>query len=72
MIDCFKNDVNHFKTFSGERNSSFSANCNALNALLHSPDVNQYTAVIVSSANFLCDLWWSGEVSDKWVSISSY
>lgn len=60
----------HFKTYQSERNPSFSANCNVLNALLHtSPDANQYNAQIEKATAFVCDCWWeaNGVITDKWV-----
>ena len=67
MIDQFKTSDGHFQTYAGERNVSFSSNCNALNALLHAPDVEIYATEIISTTKSLCDLWWRGEVDDKWV-----
>ena len=68
MIDKFRTSDGYFRTYPGERGVSLSTNCNALRAMLHSPNVENYTAEIVSSANFLCGLWWRGEFGDKWVS----
>ena len=67
LIEHYKTGDGHFRTYLGERNSSFSANCNVLMALLYSPDVRMHTAEIVSTTTFLCDLWWSANVEDKWV-----
>jgi len=67
MISHFRNDNGFFRTYPAERNASFSANCNALSALLHSPNVGDYAADIVTNASFLCDLWWKGDIKDKWV-----
>lgn len=68
LVDHFGTQSGCFRTYIGERDASLSANCNALNALLFSPNAQVFTAEIVSSANFLCGLWWRGEVKDKWVS----
>ncbi len=67
MIDQFKSKNGHIQTYPGERDASFSANCNVLMALLSSPDVELHEACISSIATFLCDSWWSGASSDKWV-----
>jgi hypothetical protein len=59
----------HFITYVGERNPSFSANCNILIALLHLADLNQYLAQVEMALKFLCKLYFAGGLSDKWVSI---
>ena len=59
----------HARTYPGERNSSFSANCNVLSALLHAPNPHQYRVQLIDIVTFLCDSWWDGPVTDKWVSI---
>lgn len=72
MIEVFETD-SHFRTYVGERDPSFTANCNALLALLHQPDVSFYSSQILKVAKFLCDYWWrtDGRIKDKWV-CSSY
>ena len=65
MIREFEAD-DHFRTYNGERNSSFSANCNVLIALLHSPDVSLYSAQISKAASYLCNNWDKGAIKDKW------
>lgn len=59
----------HFRTYSGERDPSLSANCNALIALLHS-DPASYSSQILKITRFLSDYWWKsdGKIKDKWVS----
>lgn len=54
-----------FQTYHGERNGSFSANCNVLVALLQAHD--QHTKVICEVVEHLCTIWMSGSVKDKWV-----
>ena len=56
----------HFKTYYGERHPSFSANCNALNFLLHLENPAQYIIQIQNAAEFLCECWWNDSVADKW------
>lgn len=68
LISHFSTKSGHFMTYLGERNSSFSANCNSLKALLHVPNVGQYGGQISSITTFLCDAWWDGTVKDKWAS----
>ncbi|KAF3480656.1 ent-kaurene synthase [Arthroderma uncinatum] len=63
----------HFRTYRGERNASFSANCNVLLALLSQPDPSVYTSQIEKATKFLCNTWWESDtfIEDKW-SISTY
>ena len=68
MIRHFKTEQGHFSTYPGERNASFSANCNVLQALLCSNNVQDHLTQILSIAAFLCDAWWAGATHDKWVS----
>ena len=70
MITSFKSKAGHFCTYPGERNSSFSANCNALQALLSVSDIRSYREHIESTSTFLCRRWCEGEVVDKWVRFS--
>ena len=67
LIEVFENG-GHFRTYPGERNPSFSANCNILSALLHSAEPDQYFRQIELALQFLCDLHSSGDMRDKWVS----
>ena len=64
----------HFKTYSLERDPSFSANTNALLALLRQPDVSRFSSQVLKTTKFLCDYWWNSdnEISDKWVRISNH
>ncbi|PSR97188.1 hypothetical protein BD289DRAFT_111676 [Coniella lustricola] len=62
----------HFRTYKTESNSSFSANCNILDALLHTSDPRLYTDEIVKIARFLCSEFNTGEVRDKWNLSESY
>ncbi|KAK3934391.1 hypothetical protein QBC46DRAFT_427605 [Diplogelasinospora grovesii] len=56
----------HFRTYRNERNESFSANCNVLDALLHSPSPGEYSSQIAKVSRFLCNAFYSGNVRDKW------
>lgn len=69
MISSFEAD-DHFRTYPRERDPSFSANCNALLALLHQQNASRYSAEILKAVRFLCSYWWSSDngVKDKWVS----
>ena len=71
LIEVFENG-GHFRTYAGERNPSFSANCNILSALLHSAEPDQYLREIELALQFLCDLHSSGDMRDKWVSFFSF
>lgn len=68
MLDRFEQET-HFKTYDGERNPSFSANCNVLVALLSQPDPSAYQSQITKVLRFLINLWWDsdGWIEDKWV-----
>ena len=68
MIEHFRTKQGHFFTYPGERNASFSTNCNVLQSLLHSKNVQDYKSQISSITDFLCDSWWAGNTHDKWVS----
>lgn len=57
----------HFKTYHGERNLSFSANCNVLICLLTLDDPNPYISQIVKVARFLTTHAYKDGVVDKWV-----
>ena len=57
----------HFCTYKEERNESFSTNCNVLDALLHSLDPANYYPSILKVTSFLCKVWNSAGVKDKWV-----
>lgn len=68
MITTFETD-SHFRTYTAERDPSFSANCNVLISLLHVGDPRQAMEQIVKVTRFLCDTWWYnyGKIKDKWV-----
>lgn len=68
LADHFRSKNGHFCTYPGERDASFSANCNVLRALLEAPDANHHVADMKSTLDFLCESWWSGAIKDKWVS----
>ncbi|KAI1438940.1 terpene synthase family protein [Xylaria sp. CBS 124048] len=67
LIEGFEAET-HFRTYAGERDPSPTANCNALLALLHQPDVSLYSTQIVKITKFLVDFWWKtdGKIVDKW------
>ncbi|KAI1745503.1 Copalyl diphosphate synthase [Xylaria scruposa] len=67
LIDVFEAET-HFRTYAGERDPSPTANCNALLALLHQPDVSLFSGQILKVAKFLVDFWWQadGKIVDKW------
>jgi hypothetical protein len=71
MMDKFESR-SCFKTYIGERDPSFSANCNILNALLHVSDRVLYRDQIIKILIFICKLWDAGLVKDKWVCILSF
>ncbi|KAI0454428.1 Copalyl diphosphate synthase [Xylaria acuta] len=67
LIEVFEAET-HFRTYAGERDPSPTANCNALLALLHQPDVSLFSGQILKVAKFLVDFWWQadGKIVDKW------
>ncbi|KAK0631021.1 hypothetical protein B0T17DRAFT_637782 [Bombardia bombarda] len=56
----------HFITYPGERNASFSANCNVLVCLLMLQDSKPYLSQIVKATNFLVAHVFNGPVNEKW------
>jgi len=62
--------VTYFQTYALERNGSFSANCNVLNALLHVSEPYRYLQQIHKTLKYLCSVWSAGKVKDKWVRVS--
>ncbi len=67
MIEEFE-APDHFRTYRYEQNGSFSANCNVLDALLHSNNPSDYISQIIKISRFLCHRFDSGNICDKWVS----
>ncbi|KAK5999068.1 Pimaradiene synthase pbcA [Cladobotryum mycophilum] len=65
LIDRFETPT-HFKTYDLESNGSFSANCNVLNAILHSENLANHLPQISKALNFLCQAWYDGNSDDKW------
>jgi hypothetical protein len=60
-----------FRTYSCEKNPdypSLSANCNILKALLLSEQRSSHHISIVPAVGFICEKWFEGELTDKWVS----
>lgn len=74
MLDEFEGPT-HFRTYSGERNPSFTANCNVLDAMLSQPNATALELQITKTASFLSDIWWdssNGAIEDKWVSDTAF
>ena len=61
----------HFMTYPRERDSSFSVNCNVLEALLHCPNPAPHTPQIEKTARFVYNWWYKSNdpIRDKWVSL---
>ena len=68
----FRTKDGHFCTYLGERDVSFSANCNILIAVLEAPDMFRYSTEINNILEYLCESWWRGAIRDKWVSGDIY
>ncbi|KAL8679406.1 MAG: hypothetical protein Q9186_004317 [Xanthomendoza sp. 1 TL-2023] len=58
----------HFQTYPGERDSSVSANCNILMALLHCMEPEVHETSIINATDFVCGSWDQIAYKDKWVS----
>ncbi|KAK9786221.1 putative ent-kaurene synthase protein [Seiridium cardinale] len=56
----------HFLTYPGERNPSFSANCNILTLLLTREDRDQFLPQISKAVQFLTSQAFNGHVKEKW------
>ena len=59
-----------FFTYKGERDPSFTANCNALIAILSDPDrIPDMATYADTIASFICETWWNSDCTpgDKWV-----
>lgn len=68
MIESFEaND--RFKTYELESTESFSLNCNVLLAFISSRTPGAHMAKIKKALDFLCQRWYEGNWSDKWVSM---
>ncbi|KAI0107056.1 terpene synthase family protein [Nemania sp. FL0031] len=67
MIKQFQVD-DHFRTYPFERGPSFTANCNALLAILHVRNPQRFSREIVKIVRFLSTHWWEcdGDIRDKW------
>ncbi|KAK1951962.1 aphidicolan-16beta-ol synthase [Colletotrichum sublineola] len=67
MIKAFERET-HFQTYPNESDPSFSANCNALLALLCQADLSNFSAQILKVVRFLSEAWWNtdGLIRDKW------
>ncbi|ROV87853.1 hypothetical protein VSDG_09528 [Cytospora chrysosperma] len=58
----------HFRTYDGERDTSFTTNCNVLVALCQSTDVREHAREVAMVMRFLCRTWWQDRcaIRDKW------
>ncbi|KUI56675.1 Copalyl diphosphate synthase [Cytospora mali] len=65
LIQTYEAD-GHFITYPGERNPSFSANCNVLILLLTREDRAQHITQIMKAAQFLTSQVFGGHVKEKW------
>lgn len=66
LLATFEGDE-HFLTYQGERNSSFSTNCNVLMCLVMLEDPLSYTSQIIKTVQFLNDRIFTAQIMDKWV-----
>ncbi|KAK8038504.1 Copalyl diphosphate synthase [Apiospora rasikravindrae] len=65
MIQEFES-AESFRTYRRESTTSFSANGNVLDALVHTSTPARYSGQIVKVARFLCREFESGAINDKW------
>lgn len=72
MLNRFFGKDLHIHTYLGERNGSYSANCNALRAILACQNPEQHVDKIQHILSYLCEAWWKGHMSDKWVRLVVY
>ncbi|MCJ1438192.1 hypothetical protein MMC27_007579 [Xylographa pallens] len=72
IIQHFESEQGHIRTYLGERDASFSANCNVLMALLSCPDVSMHEYKIARIAIYICTVWFEGLVKDKWNTSPGY
>ncbi|KAG8170178.1 hypothetical protein KVR01_000923 [Diaporthe batatas] len=56
----------HFLTYQGERNPSFSTNCNVLMCLGMLENALEYTSQITKTVKFLSDRIFAAQLTDKW------
>ncbi|RYP91060.1 hypothetical protein DL770_002805 [Monosporascus sp. CRB-9-2] len=56
----------HFMTYQGERNPSFSAKCNVLTCLLSLENPKQYSSQISKALTFICNQALTANVVEKW------
>ncbi|KAK0714464.1 hypothetical protein B0T21DRAFT_426825 [Apiosordaria backusii] len=59
----------HFKTYPGERNPNFSANCNILILLLTREDRDRHIQQIVKATQFLTDRAFREHINKKWTQL---
>jgi hypothetical protein len=67
LIQMFETS-DYFRTYPGERNPSFSANCNVLICLWQLDDTVLYVSQIAKAIKFVTTQSFRGEVNEKWVS----
>ncbi|KAL1863004.1 hypothetical protein Daus18300_008160 [Diaporthe australafricana] len=65
LVETFESSA-HFLTYPGERNPSFSTNCNVLMCLGMLQDPLLYKSQIIKTARFLCDQVFHAQIIDKW------
>ncbi|OTA68818.1 Ent-kaurene synthase [Hypoxylon sp. EC38] len=65
LIQTFES-TDHFNTYPGERNPSFSANCNVLICLLSQSNLSTYITQITKTTAFLCSQAFMGSIREKW------
>lgn len=72
MVKEYEGDE-YFKTYPGERNSSFSTNCNVLMVLLNAPRPMEFKTQIEKIVRYLCKSWEErgNGLRDKWVQASA-
>ena len=69
LVEIFEGP-DHFLTYMMERHPSVTTNCNALTAILESPDSTSYAPQIEKLVKYICASWCSPDLvfADKWVS----
>ena len=61
-----------FRCFAAERTPSPSANAHVLKGLLSVEEPCLYMDQVVKATSYICDCWWRGDASDKWVRLEAH
>ncbi|KAL8992649.1 MAG: hypothetical protein Q9169_006938 [Polycauliona sp. 2 TL-2023] len=71
MLDRFEGP-DRFRSYAVETTPSLTVNANVLKCLLHVANPAQYTSQIVKATTYIINLWWQGQIADKWTLTPQY